>query len=103
MSNISPEMNPVKTLHCCLSLCLLFLVPAQLTVLSVPSSKRWQEISARRMELIQNLIEEKLQNHIDYIFCLDVDSQFHGRWGTESLGRLVPVIHPGQCTSPSAL
>ncbi|KAK5914634.1 hypothetical protein CgunFtcFv8_009058 [Champsocephalus gunnari] len=66
----------------------------QVTVRSVPSSRRWQEISARRMELIQTLIEE-LGNHMDYIFCLDVDSQFHGRWGTESLGELVGVIHPG--------
>ncbi|XP_038565392.1 globoside alpha-1,3-N-acetylgalactosaminyltransferase 1-like isoform X6 [Micropterus salmoides] len=67
----------------------------QLTVVPVPGSNRWQEISARRMELIQTLIEEKLQNHMDYIFCLDVDSKFHGRWGTESLGALVAVIHPG--------
>lgn len=75
---------------------LLFLVPVQLTVRSVPSFKRWQEISARRMELIQLLIEEKLRDHVDYIFCLDVDSRFHGRWGTESLGGLVAVVHPGQ-------
>lgn len=67
----------------------------QLTVMSVPSSNRWQEISARRMELIQTLIEKELQPHTDYIFCLDVDSKFHGRWGTESLGGLVAVIHPG--------
>ncbi|XP_054463666.1 globoside alpha-1,3-N-acetylgalactosaminyltransferase 1-like [Anoplopoma fimbria] len=67
----------------------------QLTVRSVPSSKRWQEISARRMELIQSLIEEQLPNDSGYIFCLDVDSKFHGRWGTESLGGLVAVIHPG--------
>ncbi|KAK5856887.1 hypothetical protein PBY51_008449 [Eleginops maclovinus] len=66
----------------------------QVTVRSVPSSQRWQEISAHRMELIQTLIEE-LNNQKDYIFCLDVDSRFHGRWGTESLGRLVAVIHPG--------
>ncbi|KAM9351765.1 globoside alpha-1,3-N-acetylgalactosaminyltransferase 1-like isoform 2-T2 [Symphorus nematophorus] len=66
----------------------------QLSVRLVPSSNRWQEISARRMEIIQNLIEEKLQVH-DYIFCLDVDSKFHGRWGTESLGGLVAVVHPG--------
>lgn len=72
---------------------LLFLL--QLTVRSVPSSNRWQEISARRMEIIQNLIEKKLQNRADYIFCLDVDSKFHGRWGAESLGGLVAVIHPG--------
>lgn len=66
-----------------------------LTVRSVPSSNRWQEISARRMEIIQNLIEKKLQNRADYIFCLDVDSKFHSRWGAESLGGLVAVIHPG--------
>ncbi|KAJ3601770.1 hypothetical protein NHX12_032736 [Muraenolepis orangiensis] len=67
----------------------------KLNVLSVPSSNRWQEISARRMELIQTLIEEKLRNHADYIYCLDVDSKFHGPWGAESLGHLVAVIHPG--------
>ncbi|XP_068605526.1 globoside alpha-1,3-N-acetylgalactosaminyltransferase 1-like [Brachionichthys hirsutus] len=66
----------------------------QLTVRLVPSSKRWQEISARRMELIQVLIEETLHHH-DYIFCLDVDALFHGRWGAESLGGLVAVLHPG--------
>ncbi|XP_060921964.1 globoside alpha-1,3-N-acetylgalactosaminyltransferase 1-like isoform X1 [Labrus mixtus] len=72
----------------------------QLTVLPVPSSNRWQEISARRMELIQKLIEEKLQGHGNYIFCLDVDSKFQGRWGTESLGGLVAVIHPGYYWDP---
>ncbi|XP_017297366.3 globoside alpha-1,3-N-acetylgalactosaminyltransferase 1 [Kryptolebias marmoratus] len=67
----------------------------EVTVQSVPSSNRWQEISARRMELIQKLIEERLINKVNYIFCLDVDSKFHGRWGAESLGGLVSVIHPG--------
>ncbi|XP_038138241.1 globoside alpha-1,3-N-acetylgalactosaminyltransferase 1-like isoform X2 [Cyprinodon tularosa] len=67
----------------------------ELIVQPVPSSNRWQEISARRMEIIQKLIEEKIQNKVDYIFCLDVDSKFHDRWGTESLGGLVAVIHPG--------
>ncbi|KAM3863750.1 globoside alpha-1,3-N-acetylgalactosaminyltransferase 1-like [Diretmus argenteus] len=71
----------------------------QLAVHPVPSSKRWQEISARRMELIQTLIEVELRDHVDYIFCLDVDSKFHGRWGTESLGRLVAVVHPGYYTN----
>lgn len=67
----------------------------QLTVRSVPGAKRWQEISARRMELIQVLIEETLFNGTDFIFCLDVDSKFHGHWGVETLGSLVAVIHPG--------
>lgn len=47
------------------------------------------------MELIQKLIEEQLWNTANFIFCLDVDSKFHGRWGTESLGKLVAVVHPG--------
>lgn len=67
----------------------------ELVVRSVPSSNRWQEISARRMEIIQTLIEEIQKNNVDYIFCLDVDSKFHDHWGTESLGNLVAVIHPG--------
>ncbi|XP_037544513.1 globoside alpha-1,3-N-acetylgalactosaminyltransferase 1 [Nematolebias whitei] len=67
----------------------------EVTVQPVPSSNRWQEISARRMELIQTLIEKQIINKVNYIFCLDVDSKFHGRWGTESLGGLVSVIHPG--------
>uniref|UniRef100_A0A673B838 Globoside alpha-1,3-N-acetylgalactosaminyltransferase 1, like 4 n=2 Tax=Sphaeramia orbicularis TaxID=375764 RepID=A0A673B838_9TELE len=67
----------------------------QLTVRSVPSSRRWQEISARRMELIQNLIQDQLWNSAHFIFCLDVDSKFHGHWGAESLGGLVGVVHPG--------
>uniref|UniRef100_A0A672GIS7 Globoside alpha-1,3-N-acetylgalactosaminyltransferase 1, like 2 n=1 Tax=Salarias fasciatus TaxID=181472 RepID=A0A672GIS7_SALFA len=66
----------------------------QLTVHPVPAAKRWQEISARRMEMIQRLIEETLLPGTDFIFCLDVDSKFHGRWGAESLGSLVAVVHP---------
>ncbi|KAG7231991.1 hypothetical protein INR49_010024 [Caranx melampygus] len=66
----------------------------QLMVRLVPASRRWQEISARRMEMIQMLVEE-LGSSTDFIFCLDVDSKFHGRWGVESLDRLVAVIHPG--------
>uniref|UniRef100_A0A4W5P4K1 Globoside alpha-1,3-N-acetylgalactosaminyltransferase 1, like 4 n=1 Tax=Hucho hucho TaxID=62062 RepID=A0A4W5P4K1_9TELE len=66
-----------------------------LTVIQVPASNRWQEISARRMEIIQTAIESQISREADYIFCLDVDSKFHARWGAESLGRLVAVIHPG--------
>ncbi|KAI2647856.1 Histo-blood group ABO system transferase [Labeo rohita] len=66
----------------------------QLTVMEVPSSNRWQEISLRRMERLEKLIESRLINEADYVFSLDVDSKFYGRWGAESLGRLmVPYIH----------
>lgn len=69
------------------------------SVRMVPSSSRWQEISARRMELINALIQELL-NSTHYIFCLDVDSKFHGRWGSESLGQTVAVVHPGYYRDP---
>uniref|UniRef100_A0A9J7XDC7 Globoside alpha-1,3-N-acetylgalactosaminyltransferase 1-like n=1 Tax=Cyprinus carpio carpio TaxID=630221 RepID=A0A9J7XDC7_CYPCA len=67
----------------------------QLTVLKVPSSNRWQEITLRRMEKLEKLIESRLVNEADYVFSLDVDTKFYGRWGAESLGRLIGVIHPG--------
>uniref|UniRef100_A0A8C2JEJ9 Globoside alpha-1,3-N-acetylgalactosaminyltransferase 1-like n=1 Tax=Cyprinus carpio TaxID=7962 RepID=A0A8C2JEJ9_CYPCA len=67
----------------------------QLTVLKVASSNRWQEITLRRMEKLEKLIESRLVNEADYVFSLDVDTKFYGRWGAESLGRLIGVIHPG--------
>uniref|UniRef100_A0A4W5LRK6 Globoside alpha-1,3-N-acetylgalactosaminyltransferase 1 (FORS blood group) n=1 Tax=Hucho hucho TaxID=62062 RepID=A0A4W5LRK6_9TELE len=65
-----------------------------LSVIQVPGSNRWQEISARRMEIIQTAIKRQISREADYIFCLDVDSKFHARWGADSLGRRVAVIHP---------
>ncbi|XP_026066428.1 globoside alpha-1,3-N-acetylgalactosaminyltransferase 1-like isoform X2 [Carassius auratus] len=67
----------------------------QLTVLKVASSNRWQEITLRRMEKLEKLIESRLVNEADYVFSLDVDTKFYGPWGAESLGRLIGVIHPG--------
>ncbi|XP_058615551.1 histo-blood group ABO system transferase-like isoform X2 [Onychostoma macrolepis] len=65
-----------------------------LTVRKVPSLNRWQDISMNRMEKLEKLIEDELSSEADYIFCLDIDTKFYGRWGAESLGRLVGVIHP---------
>uniref|UniRef100_A0A9J8BQ55 Globoside alpha-1,3-N-acetylgalactosaminyltransferase 1-like n=1 Tax=Cyprinus carpio carpio TaxID=630221 RepID=A0A9J8BQ55_CYPCA len=65
-----------------------------LTVQKVPSLNRWQDISMSRMEKLEKLIENELVNEADYIFCLDIDAKFYGRWGAETLGRLVGVIHP---------
>ncbi|RXN04572.1 globoside alpha-1,3-N-acetylgalactosaminyltransferase 1-like isoform X2 [Labeo rohita] len=47
------------------------------------------------MERLEKLIESRLINEADYVFSLDVDTKFYGRWGSESLGRLIGVIHPG--------
>ncbi|XP_042612150.1 globoside alpha-1,3-N-acetylgalactosaminyltransferase 1-like [Cyprinus carpio] len=65
-----------------------------LTVRKVQSLNRWQDISMSRMETWKKLIENELASEADYIFCLDIDTKFYGRWGVESLGRLVGVIHP---------
>uniref|UniRef100_A0AAV2KKP4 Uncharacterized protein n=1 Tax=Knipowitschia caucasica TaxID=637954 RepID=A0AAV2KKP4_KNICA len=69
------------------------------SVRSVPSFSRWQEISAHRMDLIHSLLLD-LQSSTNYVFCLDVDSKFHGRWSSESLGDLVSVVHPGYYGNP---
>ncbi|KAL0994825.1 hypothetical protein UPYG_G00127620 [Umbra pygmaea] len=69
-------------------------VGRRLNILKVPKFDRWQEISLRRMELIQNAIEEYIHQEAHYIFCLDVDMRFHGRVGPEALGKLVAAIHP---------
>ncbi|XP_047665514.1 globoside alpha-1,3-N-acetylgalactosaminyltransferase 1-like isoform X2 [Tachysurus fulvidraco] len=67
----------------------------QLKVIKTASMNRWQEISLRRMERIENLIQYELINKVDYIFSLDVDSIFYAHWGAESLGDLVGVLHAG--------
>ncbi|KAJ8406688.1 hypothetical protein AAFF_G00296040 [Aldrovandia affinis] len=66
----------------------------ELSVIQVPKFNRWQEISLRRMEIIQTTIEERIHKEADYIYCLDVDMKFHNRWGPEVLGSLVAAIHP---------
>ncbi|XP_026126206.1 globoside alpha-1,3-N-acetylgalactosaminyltransferase 1-like [Carassius auratus] len=65
-----------------------------LTIEKVPTMNRWQDISMNRMEKLEKLIENELFNEADYIFCLDIDGKFYGRWGAETLGRLVGVLHP---------
>ncbi|KAK3527451.1 hypothetical protein QTP86_023067 [Hemibagrus guttatus] len=65
----------------------------QLTVIKTASSNRWQEISLRRMEMIEKLIEDEVINKADYIFSLNVDSKFYAHWGAESLGDLVGALH----------
>ncbi|XP_048829597.1 globoside alpha-1,3-N-acetylgalactosaminyltransferase 1-like [Brienomyrus brachyistius] len=60
----------------------------------VPKLKRWQDISASRMQMIQTIIEEQVHREADYIYCQDVDAKFHFRWGAETLDRLVAQISP---------
>ncbi|KAG7460076.1 hypothetical protein MATL_G00217400 [Megalops atlanticus] len=69
-------------------------VGRNISIIQVPKYSRWQEISLRRMEIIQRTIEERIHIEADYIFCMDVDMKFHSRWGPETLGTLVGVLHP---------
>ncbi|KPP58250.1 Globoside alpha-1,3-N-acetylgalactosaminyltransferase 1-like [Scleropages formosus] len=65
-----------------------------ISVHHIAKLNRWQDISSSRMRIIQNLIEEQVHREADYIFCLDVDTKFHFRWGAEALDQLVAQIHP---------
>ncbi|XP_056312756.1 globoside alpha-1,3-N-acetylgalactosaminyltransferase 1-like [Danio aesculapii] len=66
----------------------------KLTVMTVNSSSRWQEMSLGRMKRLEMLIESGLVNDADlHLFSLDVDTKFYGHWGAETLGNLVGVIH----------
>lgn len=67
----------------------------QLTIIKTESSNRWQEITLRRMEMIEKVIEERLVGEADYIFSLDVDTKFYGHWGAETLADIIAVLHPG--------
>ncbi|XP_054853250.1 globoside alpha-1,3-N-acetylgalactosaminyltransferase 1 [Eublepharis macularius] len=65
-----------------------------LSLVPIKKYKHWQEISMRRMEAINLHISESIHD-VDYLFCLDIDMEFHNSWGTETLGELVAAIHPG--------
>lgn len=67
----------------------------QLTIIKTGSSNRWQEITLRRMERIEKLIEKNVVSEADYIFSLDVDTKFYGHWGAETLADIIAVLHPG--------
>ncbi|MEE6522047.1 hypothetical protein FKM82_020450 [Ascaphus truei] len=66
-----------------------------LVVLDVPSYKRWQEVTMRRMEIIRNYSRELFINEVDYLVCVDVDMRFNDHVGVESLSNVFGTLHPG--------
>ncbi|NXQ38848.1 GBGT1 acetylgalactosaminyltransferase, partial [Catharus fuscescens] len=60
----------------------------------------WQEISMRRMEAINRHVAQVSHREVQYLFCLDVDMEFHNPWGPETLGDMVAAIHPGYFSVP---
>ncbi|MEE6522846.1 hypothetical protein FKM82_021484 [Ascaphus truei] len=67
----------------------------RLVVLDVPSYKRWQDVTMRRMEMIHNYSRELFINEVDYLVCVDVDMRFNDHVGVEILSNVFGALHPG--------
>ncbi|XP_027870292.1 globoside alpha-1,3-N-acetylgalactosaminyltransferase 1-like [Xiphophorus couchianus] len=67
----------------------------KVTVVSVPSANRWQDVVLGRMKWATITIEKQIRKEADYLFMMDIDSVFHNRVGAESLSRLSAVLHRG--------
>lgn len=61
--------------------------------IKVDRHSRWQDISMMRMKSISDIIESEIRHHFTHVFCLDVDQQFVGRFGSEALGDSVALLH----------
>ncbi|XP_054625610.1 globoside alpha-1,3-N-acetylgalactosaminyltransferase 1-like [Dunckerocampus dactyliophorus] len=66
-----------------------------ISVVPVPSAKRWQEVVLGRMKWATMAIDNQIRSEADYLFMMDIDSVFHNRFGAESLSRLSAVLHRG--------
>ncbi|XP_034728210.1 globoside alpha-1,3-N-acetylgalactosaminyltransferase 1-like isoform X1 [Etheostoma cragini] len=66
-----------------------------ISVVTIPSAKRWQEVVLGRMKWTTITIEEQIRNESDYLYMMDIDSVFHSRFGAESLSQLSAVLHRG--------
>ncbi|XP_028432369.1 N-acetyllactosaminide alpha-1,3-galactosyltransferase-like [Perca flavescens] len=64
-----------------------------LKVIQVEKHSRWQDISMMRMKTISDTIESEIRHRCNYVFCLDVDQEFKGRFGSEALGDSVAQLH----------
>ncbi|XP_077330581.1 histo-blood group ABO system transferase-like isoform X3 [Lithobates pipiens] len=67
----------------------------QLVILKVPSYKRWQEVSMRRMEMIRDHAYQRFYKEVDYLVCVDVDMRFIDSVGVEILSDVFGTLHPG--------
>ncbi|KAM4663368.1 histo-blood group ABO system transferase-like [Discoglossus pictus] len=67
----------------------------RLVILEVPSYQRWQEVSMRRMQMINYYVYKSFINEVDYLVCVDVDMRFSDEVGVEILSNMVGTLHPG--------
>ncbi|KAA8595524.1 hypothetical protein FQN60_010815, partial [Etheostoma spectabile] len=66
-----------------------------ISVVTIPSAKRWQEVVLGRMKWTTITIDKQIRNESDYLYMMDIDSVFHSRFGAESLSQLSAVLHRG--------
>ncbi|KAM8934602.1 histo-blood group ABO system transferase 1-like [Pelodytes ibericus] len=64
-------------------------------ILPIPSYKRWQDVTMRRMEIIRDYSHQRFIHEVDYLVCVDVDMLFADVIGVEILSDVFGVIHPG--------
>ncbi|KAM7015661.1 globoside alpha-1,3-N-acetylgalactosaminyltransferase 1-like [Tautogolabrus adspersus] len=67
----------------------------KISVVTIPSAKRWQEVVFGRMKWATITIDKQIRNEADYLFMMDIDSVFHNPVGGESLSQLSAVLHRG--------
>ncbi|XP_041945823.1 alpha-1,3-galactosyltransferase 2-like [Alosa sapidissima] len=65
----------------------------KLKLMPVKRHSRWQDVSMMRMKSIRDAIDSYIQHNHQYVFCMDVDQVFRGRFGTEALGDSVALLH----------
>uniref|UniRef100_A0A3P8UPN3 Alpha 1,3-galactosyltransferase 2 n=1 Tax=Cynoglossus semilaevis TaxID=244447 RepID=A0A3P8UPN3_CYNSE len=65
----------------------------EIKIIKVERHSRWQDVSMMRMQTISTLIDSEIRHNFRYIFCLDVDQEFKGRFGSEALGESVAMFH----------
>ncbi|KAM5146083.1 histo-blood group ABO system transferase-like isoform 2-T2 [Mantella aurantiaca] len=66
----------------------------QLVIFEVPSYKRWQEVSMRRMEMIRDYAHQRFFKEVDFLVCVDVDMRFSDSVGVEILSDVFGTLHP---------
>lgn len=74
-----------------------------LKAIRVGRHSRWQDISMMRMKTISDVIESDIRHHCTHVFCFDVDQVFTGRFGSETLGDLVALLHAHYYHLPKTL
>ncbi|XP_064163942.1 globoside alpha-1,3-N-acetylgalactosaminyltransferase 1-like [Anguilla rostrata] len=72
----------------------------ELRPIHVGEMPEWRRLSRVRMSRLAEVIKDRIQKEVEYIFCMDVDQEFVNPVGTEILGDLVATLHPEYCGMP---